>query len=170
MRLETATTIAQRLVDKLAPHCIKCEIAGSIRRGKSEVKDIEIVCIPKLKGQSKIRIAAWISTVFSFAKNDIHRIMKGKLGQGKYLQIRLEEGIKLDLFMANTDNWGYIYMLRTGSKDFSKRMVNRLKDYGYRAKGGLIFRKEQDDIFAVNTERDFFDLVYLQHIPPKDRH
>jgi len=44
---DEAHSIAVRVLELLQPHCIRCEIAGSIRREKSEVKDIEIVAIPK---------------------------------------------------------------------------------------------------------------------------
>ncbi len=42
---DEAHSIAVRVLDLLRPHCIRCEIAGSIRREKSEVKDIEIVLL-----------------------------------------------------------------------------------------------------------------------------
>lgn len=43
--------IALKLVERLHPYCEKIEIAGSIRRGKPLVKDIEIVTIPKMHYQ-----------------------------------------------------------------------------------------------------------------------
>lgn len=47
MQYEKAKKIADRLVEIFSPHCSIIHIAGSIRREKSEVKDIEIVCRPK---------------------------------------------------------------------------------------------------------------------------
>ena len=38
---------ADRIVEILAPHCDRIEIAGSIRRQKPTIGDIEVVCIPK---------------------------------------------------------------------------------------------------------------------------
>lgn len=38
-----AHSIALAVLELLRPHCIRIEIAGSIRREKPEVKDIEIV-------------------------------------------------------------------------------------------------------------------------------
>ena len=40
--------ITERLVSILAPFCERIEIAGSLRRLKPEVGDIELVVIPKL--------------------------------------------------------------------------------------------------------------------------
>lgn len=47
MKHTEAYQIATRIKAELQPHCERIEIAGSIRRNKPEVKDIEIVAIPK---------------------------------------------------------------------------------------------------------------------------
>lgn len=45
--LQHAEQLAHRLVELLTPHCERIDVAGSIRRKKQEVGDIEIVCLPK---------------------------------------------------------------------------------------------------------------------------
>ncbi len=47
MQLDKALEIAEKTKELLAPYCERIEIAGSIRRKKPEVKDIELVAIPK---------------------------------------------------------------------------------------------------------------------------
>lgn len=47
MRLEQAQRLAQQLVVDLEPACERIEVAGSIRRQRSQVKDIELVVIPR---------------------------------------------------------------------------------------------------------------------------
>jgi len=47
MELLPATQIAEAIIEKLAPYCKIINIAGSIRRQKTEVKDIELVVLPK---------------------------------------------------------------------------------------------------------------------------
>lgn len=47
LSLSTAKKIAIEAGNKLLPFCDRLNIAGSIRRGKQEVHDIEIVCQPK---------------------------------------------------------------------------------------------------------------------------
>jgi DNA polymerase/3'-5' exonuclease PolX len=46
MRLTEAARQANIIVERLRPFTTIINIAGSIRREKSEVKDIEIVCLP----------------------------------------------------------------------------------------------------------------------------
>jgi len=50
MLLAEARKLAEQMVERLRPACDKIEIAGSVRRGKPEVKDIEIVCLPRDTG------------------------------------------------------------------------------------------------------------------------
>lgn len=47
MILSEALKIAEAVLKELGPHCERIAIAGSVRRRKPEVKDIEIVAIPK---------------------------------------------------------------------------------------------------------------------------
>ena len=47
MKYEEAIEIAEKVKTLLLPHCERVEIAGSVRRKKTDVKDIEIVAIPK---------------------------------------------------------------------------------------------------------------------------
>ena len=48
MDIGRALGIALRLVDDLESGCKRIEIAGSLRRGKPDVKDIEIAAIPRV--------------------------------------------------------------------------------------------------------------------------
>ena len=41
--------IAEKVIDRLAPACVRVEIAGSLRRKSQFVGDIEIMCIPIIK-------------------------------------------------------------------------------------------------------------------------
>lgn len=47
MQFAKSVKLAIEIQDLMRPYCERIEIAGSIRRECSEVKDIEIVCIPK---------------------------------------------------------------------------------------------------------------------------
>lgn len=110
MILTDALEIANRVKNELAPHCYRIEIAGSIRREKPEVKDIEVVCIPHIYDTGLFE--SGIATVV----NQWEKV-KGELewGKCKYTQRILPEGIKLDLFFATPNNWGLIFAIRTGS-------------------------------------------------------
>lgn len=96
MEYTKAYEIAIRVKELLTPHCERIEIAGSIRRKKPEVKDIEIVAIPKPYDTGLF--SSGIATVINEWKK-----VKGEL-PCKYTQRILPEGIKLDLFFAEQGN------------------------------------------------------------------
>jgi len=160
MKYHEALKIAQEVLEQLRPHCHRCEIAGSIRRKKDEVKDIEIVAIPKPYDIGLFE--SGITTVVNRWK-----MVKGKL-PCKYTQRILPQGIKLDLFLADEMNWGYIYAIRTGSANFSHYILAKTwckkgfkGDDGYLTRNGLVVE--------VREEQDLFDLIGLDYVAPEDR-
>src|ERR1044072_2895623 len=115
MEHSAALQIAEHVLSLLRPHGERAEIAGSIRRKKSEVKDIEIVAIPKPYD------TGLFSSGIAIVVNDWQKV-KGEL-PCKYTQRILPEGIKLDLFFAEPGNWGLIFAMRTGSADYSHQVL-----------------------------------------------
>lgn len=125
MLLKQAETIAVATCYKLQPYCTKINIAGSIRRKKKEVKDIEIICLPKSEkskdlfgGEGEIiRSKKFIETV-----NSLGKIIKGN-ASGKMIQIELPEGINLDLFVPDDFDYYRQYAIRTGSADYAHKVI-----------------------------------------------
>ena len=155
--------IANRLVELLKPHCERIEIAGSLRRKRQEVGDIEIIAIPKpyLVGLFESGIATIIN---KFKK------VKGNLeyGKCKYTQRILPEGIKLDLFLVDKDNWGYIYAMRTGSANFShKVLANAWVQAGFKSEKGHMVKNGK--MYPAREEEDFFRMIGVAYVPPERR-
>jgi DNA polymerase/3'-5' exonuclease PolX len=174
MELIKAKTIAQRYVDKLRPYCDKIMIAGSIRREKAWVKDIEIVCIPKrFCPESKNLFQEVIKEPERPLKEfcDIINSLEAVKGNpaGKYTQRILPEGIKLDLFMADKNNFGLIAMIRTGSADYSHDMMVIIDKKGFKSDGGQLINKDTGEIIPVPTEKDFYKITGIKFIKPKER-
>lgn len=171
-RFELAHTrgIANRILKQLAPHCWRIEIAGSIRREKAEVGDIEIVCIPKME---RVGLFGEMERVVGFGL-EVNRWehLKGHVSD-KYIQRLLPEGVKLDLFTATAGNWGLILAIRTGSADFSHNVLAKgWVKAGYHSKGGMLTRKDAAgaaECLEIREESELFDLIGLSWIDPKDR-
>lgn len=163
MKLEEALIIAERVLEEIKPYCIRCEIAGSIRRKKPEVKDIEIVAIPK-PYQTGLFEDGIASIINKYEK------VKGELGYGKckYTQRILPEGIKLDLFFAEEGNWGWIFALRTGSADYShKVLMTGLNKKGYTSIGGYLQIGHKQ--FECREEEDLFMRIGIPFAKPEER-
>lgn len=151
---------ANEVIELLSPHCSKINLAGSIRRKKSMVKDIEIVCIP-LPYEVGL-FESGIATIINRWEK-----VKGEL-PCKYTQRILPSGIKLDLFIANEQNYGFQLAIRTGSADYSHRVLG----YAWTTRG----LKSIDGILTkagipipTPTEQDFFNLIKVPFTSPELR-
>ncbi|MFH1365915.1 MAG: hypothetical protein ABIG99_00780 [Patescibacteria group bacterium] len=156
-----AYEVALGVLEELRPYCERIEIAGSLRRKKTEVGDIEIVAIPK-----PYDIGLFQNGI-ALVVNQWQKV-KGEL-PCKYSQRILSSGIKLDIFFAEEANWGLVFALRTGSADFShKILANGWVRNGFKSKGGYLFDKDGQK-YEVREERDLFRLSGVPYVEPEDR-
>lgn len=175
---------AEVLVKRLSPGCEKIEIAGSLRREKPDVKDIELVALPHAARD----LYGDPSDGATLLDNLIERYVEGgmlawdtkvKRNGSRYKRlISTALEIPVDLFLADADNWGYILALRTGCADFSHALVTR------RDQGGLMFHDvfhRDGYLWGVKTstkpemllpcpdEQTYFRYLGLSCIPPSQR-
>lgn len=171
MLYSTAKRIADSIVELLSPHCIRIEIAGSIRREQEIIGDIEICLIPK-PYETGLFTSGLASVVNLWQK------VKGELeyGKTKYTQRILPEeivGVKgktvtLDLFIAEEANWGSILAIRTGSAEYSHHVLAKgWTAKGYRSEGG--FLKQGSKTYEIREEIDLFNRIGIRYCEPKNR-
>lgn len=187
-----AKPIADRIVELLSPHCDLIHIAGSVRREKYDVKDIEVCCIPKetfistdlFGGGENIRVLEFKTAIDLFSQ----QIVKGNIATGRYVQLILKgcNDLKLDLFMPEKDDYYRQFAIRTGSSDYSHKIIAGAwirkgwvgSDQGLRQMKDCV--QQQDKgwkcIFSSGTrppvwqsEEEFFDWVNLPWILPRLR-
>ena len=167
MKLEQALPIAERTLELIRPHCYRAEIAGSVRRRKPEVKDIEIVAVPK--PYERGLLGGLLESDLATVVNQWEKV-KGEMiyGKTKYTQRILPEGIKLDLFFATPENWGLMYAIRTGSAGFShKTLACGWVKQGYRSIDGYL--TNDGERVNVYEEEDLFRLAKLPWVKPEHR-
>ncbi|MGN7786778.1 hypothetical protein ACTJIJ_19755 [Niabella sp. 22666] len=191
MHLKTALAYAERVVELLAPHCEKIDVAGSIRRQKKIVGDIEIVCQPKKETINTDLFNSEYRTVKSFdlaVEAMAFKIVKGN-SAGRHMQIILKGGAQLDLFMPQVQDYYRQLAIRTGSSYYVQKVIAA----GWRKKGwvgvsGLGLRRECDctsrrgfgkDVWSVSrdvafveeppaweSEKAFFDWLGVEYLAP----
>jgi len=128
--LAEAEEIASRVVEKLMPYCQRIEIAGSIRRRKSEAGDIDIVAEPK-------RVPHLFGVPFwqGIPTENLGLVVKNG---DQYKMVFLPEKINLDLFIVLPPaQWVVILAIRTGSTEFSHKLVSHTP-YGYLPKDYIV--------------------------------
>jgi DNA polymerase/3'-5' exonuclease PolX len=125
---------AIEICEALKPYVEVINIAGSIRRGKFEVKDIEILCIPKMVPTGSVSLFGEDDRKLvphaGFVKNTegIGKVIKGS-ASGRYMQVEVKlEGpgapkINVDFFFPRRDDYYRQYAIRTGSAEYTAKVI-----------------------------------------------
>lgn len=160
MRLEEATTIAEKVKEILSPYCEKIEIAGSIRRRKPVVHDIDIVLIEKPE--------VWL--VLSSQIASIGRItLNGNKIKSLWYGDK-ESGIAIDIYIATPATWATLLLIRTGSKESNIRLASIAKRQGWhlKANGDGLFNEKGERI-AGDTEESIYEALGIPYQEPEGR-
>ncbi len=125
MELEKAKAIAEKIKAILESSCDRLIIAGSIRRRKPEVGDIELLVIPKYVGGVDI-LDAKIQTMIYY---DMLGYRLNKLGSKVYgpknkLMVHIPSGIGLDVFSTTAECWPVALVVRTGGKVTNQQWIS----------------------------------------------
>jgi DNA polymerase/3'-5' exonuclease PolX len=167
----TAMNSAETLLAALEPDCVRTLIAGSLRRRKAEVSDIELVVISKTRpAQDLFGPTGHEESMLDDALSDLGITSFRKNGP-KFKQFEWQ-GVPIDLFIATVDTWGCVATIRTGSADFSHWLVTSRRQGGacpamYRFDEGRIYQGPTP--IATPEERDVFELLELPWIEPVAR-
>ena len=183
MTLNYARRLASEVKRQLAPYTYRIDIGGSIRREKPVVKDIEIVMIPKtVPYESKelfnnqppkmVRHPTLVRIINQWEK------VKGDAINGKYMQREMqllaedypgipERSIKIDIFTATRENYGYIFAIRTGPDTFSHEVLAKgWVAAGYKGHDGSLVKAATGEVVPIPEEKDLFNLVGIKYIEP----
>jgi DNA polymerase/3'-5' exonuclease PolX len=162
--LAEALDIAANVVAILGPHCHKIDIAGSVRRQRPTIGDLEIVCLPD---RAPLQSTPLFAGGFAAAVEQ----WLGVVGNpdGRYTQRLLPSGLKLDLFMPHPDGYGLILAIRTGSAVWAHKVLAAAwKRSGFHSDKGLL-RREDESAIPCRTEPELFDVIGLRWVEPVDR-
>lgn len=171
MKLEKARAIAGELKELLAPACEKIEIAGSIRRRKPEVGDIELLCIPRFEEGIDLleRTLGYfmLRQVFDYRRDKRGRITYGP--QNKLL-VHKPSGIGVDIFSTTEGCWAVAMVVRTGGKATNIEISTRAKERGLRFHAyGRGFTRADSSELVCRSEQDVFRAVGLRYLEPWER-
>ena len=154
MDLQIAKSIADEVIKRLSPYCHKIEVAGSVRRQKPRVKDIDIVLIPS---------DLWNLT------HEIMGLGPSHVGGDKLKRVNYG-GNQVDLYFANEKTWATLLLIRTGSAENNIRLATLAKKRGWRlaASGDGLFNEKGERI-AGDSEQSIYQALGLPWQRPKER-
>lgn len=144
---------------KKNPQIIRAELAGSLRRKKETVKDIDIVASAHAPGQLQI-----MDHFINYP--DKERVTgKGKTKSG----IILNSGIPCDLRIVSDDQFPFALHHFTGSKEHNTAMRQRAKSKKLTMNEYGIFTENKEKSRSCQSEADIFSELGLHYIPPELR-
>jgi len=135
----------------------KIEIAGSIRRWKETINDIDIVAASKDPGA--------VMKVFTHMPDIKDVLMKGPT---KSSVVR-KEGIRVDLRVVEEESYGSSLAYFTGSKEHNIRLRKLAAEAGMEINEYGIFRGGDGIKLGGREEEDIYDILGLQYVPPELR-
>ena len=159
--------LALRIVQEIEPYCIKACVAGSLRRGRALVNDVDIVVLPNvplywlelIKTLRREFDGITVKQGDKLAVFNVPFASKQALG---YLQV--------DLYRAEPDTWGILLLVRTGSKEHNVKLCNLAISKGLRLKYSVGLTDQRGLVVAGRTgEEDVFAALGLPFVPPAER-
>lgn len=170
--------IADELVARLLPVCERLEIAGSIRRRRPEVGDIELVAIPKFEDRERAEQGTLFGPERPPRKERANLLWDAvdALGvtcakRGPVYRQFTWRGVRIDVYTCERGNWGWILFHRTGPGYLRAKIGSMLVARGFAAVDGWIWDARGLSIDRVETpeESDVFRLLGIPHLPPDRR-
>ncbi len=135
----------------------KISIAGSIRRWKDTIKDIDILATA---GDSRAVMSAFVHLPH----------VKDVLMQGPTKSsVIIHEGLQVDLRVVEEESFGAALAYFTGSKGHNIRLREMAVKAGLKINEYGIFREKDDKKMGGEKEEDVYRILGLPFIPPELR-
>jgi DNA polymerase (family 10) len=135
----------------------RLEIAGSIRRWKETIRDIDIICT-SAEPTAAMR-------VFSTMPEVRQVLMKGSTKSS----VVIRDGIQVDIRVVDEESFGSAIAYFTGSKEHNIRLRELAVKAGLKLNEYGIFREKDNKRLGGHYEEDIYKVLGLQYVPPELR-
>lgn len=175
-----ALAVAQELQALLAPACSRIAIAGSLRRLKPEVSDIELLFVPRL---SERQDGLFDTKIVDVCDEIVQNLLASGVivprpnvhghtcwGERNKLAIHSPSGIPVDLFGTSEANWWVSLVIRTGSKETNLRLTTGANKQGasLMAYGGGV-KWSDGSVTPAISEQHVFAMCGIPYLEPPKR-
>ena len=158
-----ATSLAEHIkkagkaVDSVTP-------AGSLRRGKETVGDLDLLVTLADGFTSQKHVDALAEHILKF------RDIDQKLAHGENkVSFTLTNGLQVDVRLLEKENFGAALMYFTGSKEHNVTLRGRANDMGLTLNEYALATLKGDKPVAGRTEEEIYAKLKLDYIPPELR-
>jgi DNA polymerase (family 10) len=156
MLLLEAMILAQEIKDYFSSRGITVEFAGSLRRGKSTVGDLDMLSLDEKSGDA----------FFKYPRLD--RIIERGTTRSSVV---LRNGVQVDLRVVKKEEYGAALLYFTGSKDHNVELRRQAIERGWKLNEYGIFQEEDGEARRVagETETEVYAKLGLAYIEPEMR-
>ncbi|MBT2450574.1 DNA polymerase/3'-5' exonuclease PolX [Streptomyces sp. ISL-43] len=154
--VSAAMDIAEQLVAELSdiPGCVRCTYAGSLRRMKETIGDVDILVAAHRSAPFMDALTALPATAEVIARGE------------KKTSVRTATGLQVDLRVLPPDSWGAGLQYFTGSKAHNIRTRALAVRQGLKLSEYGLFDAESGASIASATEEAVYARLGLPWIPP----
>ncbi|MET9324436.1 DNA polymerase/3'-5' exonuclease PolX [Streptomyces sp. NPDC003038] len=154
--VSAAMDMAEQLVGELSsvPGCVRCTYAGSLRRMKETIGDVDIL------------VAARRSAPFMNALTSLPQTAEVIAHGEKKTSVRTTTGLQVDLRVLPPASWGAGLQYFTGSKAHNIRTRERAVRQGLKLSEYGLFDVESGESITSETEEAIYARLGLPWIPP----
>ena len=146
---------ANAIIEELKPHVEKISLAGSIRRRKETIGDVDILAISSQPEK--------VMDIFTSMKRVEKVLAKGMTKSS----IRLYGGIQVDLRIVEKESFGSALQYFTGSKEHNIEVRKIAIKQGYKLNEYGLFKGFER--IAGKSEEEVYKALGMQWIPPELR-
>lgn len=181
---ERAERIANELVGMLAPACTSITIAGSLRRLRPTIGDIDLVCQPRLipmldmfgdpEGPVHNALSELCDAYVDEGQLSKRSDINGRPSWGASLKRAVFRGLNVDIqSVSDPQTLGAWLLIRTGPAEFNKKLVTPRRQGGW-LPAGVEFKDgfqlwSWGERVPTPTERSVFEALGLPYREPWDR-
>ncbi|MFF2615440.1 DNA polymerase/3'-5' exonuclease PolX [Kitasatospora sp. NPDC058046] len=154
--LDTATELAEQLVAALSavPGCTRCAYAGSLRRMRETVGDIDVLA------------TAADSAPLMAALTELPYVAEVIGSGGTKTSVRTTQGVQVDLRVLPEEDWGAALVYFTGSKAHNIRLRTMAVRAGLKLSEYGLFEVDGGAKVVSETEEEVYAALGLPWIPP----
>jgi DNA polymerase (family 10) len=155
---KTGNSLLQSI--KKIPGIIQCQLAGSLRRKKETVGDIDIVITADEK--------KWKNIINTFVQlSQVEKVLVA--GRTKASVILKKSHVQVDIRIVHEHEFGAALFYFTGSKEHNIRLRTIAKKKGWKINEYGVFDEHTGKRLAGKTEEEIYSLFNLPFIPPEKR-
>src|SRR5665647_234435 len=145
---------------KKIPGVQKAEPAGSLRRKKETIGDIDIIIQADPKYRKKI-----VNRFIAMPR--VEKVLSK--GATKASVVLKNENIQVDIRMVHDYEYGAAMLYFTGSKEHNIKLRTIARNRGYKINEYGIFDAVSNKRLAGATEEEMYHFLNLEYIPPEQR-